>query len=122
MQDTTSHRQLRAALASARALVATLEAALEQAEQPPDDRALGLDAAGEASGISPHTLRSWAKSGRLRTHRGPRSSYLVKLSDVHAAIEAAPSEPAPRIRATPVVDLDAWEAQAERELSSLGGR
>lgn len=111
---------IRAALASARALVASLESALEQAEQPADDPALTLEAAARVTQISAHTLRSWAKSGRLRSHRGARGAYLVRRSDVDAAIEAAPNEPTPR-RKSNVVSLDAWEREAERELASLGG-
>jgi len=120
MQRSTSHRQLVAALAAARALVASLEAALEQAEQPADDRALGLDDAGKMSGLSPHTLRTWCKSGRLRSHRGARGAYLVRLSDVDVAIAAAPSEPIRRTRTT-AVDLHAWECEAERDLRAMGG-
>ncbi len=121
MQDSTSRRQLVAALAAARALVASLEAAVDQTERPVDDPAVSLEAAARATQLSPHTLRSWCRSGRLRSHRGPRGAYLVRRSDIDAAIEAAPSEPAPRRRAASVVDLDAWEVQAERELAALGG-
>lgn len=115
-----SSKSLQAALAAARALVASLEAALEQAEQPTDDRALGLDAAGEASGISPHTLRTWCKSGRLRSHRGARGAYLVRRSDIDEAIAAGSAAPATRTRAT-VVDLVQWDREAEADLRSLGG-
>lgn len=118
MQDSTQKRQLVAALASAKALVASLEAAIEQAEHPPDDRVLGLDDAGKASGISPHTLRTWCRSGRLRHSTGARGAYLVRLPDVHEAIAADPGAPPRRTRAT-VVDLDAWERETERELGEL---
>lgn len=114
-------RGLQAALASARALVATLEAALEQAERPGDDPALTLEAAARATQLSPHTLRSWCRSGRLRSHRGPRGAYLVRRSDIDAAIEAAPSEPMLRRRAT-AVDLDAWERETETELQAMSHR
>src|SRR5690606_23235049 len=67
-----AEKQLEAALASARALVASLEAALEQAEKPAPDPALTLEAAAKAAQLSPHTLRTWCKSGRLRCARGPR--------------------------------------------------
>src|SRR5690606_2441889 len=35
---------------------------------------------------------------QLRSHRGARGAYLVRRSDIDAAIEAAPSDPAPRRR------------------------
>lgn len=117
MADSTHHRQLVAALASAKALVASLEAAIEQAEHPPDDRVLGLADAAKASGISPHTLRTWCKSGRLRHSTGARGAYLVRLPDVHEALAADPGAPR-RTRAT-VVDLAEWEAQTARELGEL---
>ncbi len=115
-------KALEAALASARATVATLEAALVVANEAPDRRVLTLETAAEASSLSAHTLRTWCKSGRLRSNRGPRGAYLVTLDDVRDAVRAEPTKPSPRKRSEPAAnDLDDWDAEADRELRAMGG-
>jgi len=114
-------KQLEAVLATARALVTSIEAVLAEANAPEQPLAMTLNDAAKASGLSPHTLRSWCKSGRLRSARGPRGAYLVRLEDVNEAIEAAPAEATQRQRGANVIDLDQWERETERQLHVIGG-
>ena len=88
-----------------------------EAEPEPalDSQALTLEACASLSGLSVHTMRSWARSGRLRTYRGARGAFLARRADLDAAIEASPTTPRPRI--TPESDsLDDWDEQANRAL------
>lgn len=115
-------KQLEAALATARALVANLEAVLAEADAPERPLAMSLNDAAKASGLSPHTLRTWCKSGRLQSNRGPRGAYLVRLEDVDEAIKAAPAEPTQRRRSATVIDLEQWERETARQLQAIGGK
>ena len=49
----------------------------------PSDEYLTVESAGSAAGISPRTLRSWIKGGKLPATAGPRGT-LVRLGDVLA--------------------------------------
>lgn len=123
MQQSTAHpqtvKQIQAALASARALVASLEATLDQAQQPADDPALSLAVASKATRLSPHTLRTWCRRGRLQYSRGARGAYLVRVSDINDAIAAAPTLPSPP-RAD-AQDLEAWEQETASTLAEMEG-
>lgn len=89
-------------------------------EHADDSRALTLEACAELSGLSIHTMRSWARSGRLRTSRGSRGAFLARRADLDAAIVAHPTTPRPRI--TPESDtLDDWDREADRALRLVGG-
>lgn len=76
------------------AVEALLAAAAALGEAPPPLPPERLYAAGDKPfGLSPWTFRGWAKSGRLRCHRGPRGKLLAWESDVRKAVEAEAYEP-----------------------------
>jgi hypothetical protein len=111
-------RKLEAALSSARATVALLEAELEDIDDIGDgsDPLLDLESV-EAEGLSPHTARTWIKSGRLEAYQAERGRFVFRRSALMKAIEASPVMPRER-KAKPPADLAAWEAEADR---AIGG-
>lgn len=125
MTDTATKRklELRAALASAEALVLQLRTTLESLNDADEsDCWLGLDSPKVEATIGSNTARSWIKSGRLQSCTAERGRYIFRQSWLDAAIEAAPVQPRPR-KAAPASDLDAWEREAEQQLRALpGGR
>lgn len=108
---------LLAALATAKATVATIEAALAVPDAD-DDRLLDLGSV-EAEGVSPHTARSWIRSGRLTAHQAERGRFVFRRSALLRALEASPVKS--RNVKTGPADLDAWEAEADRSLRLVGG-
>ena len=119
MADTTDSkkRKLEAALSSARATVALLEAELEDVNAG-DDPLLSLEDAAAKRNCSPWTLRGWTKTGRLPAVRGSRSKLLVRLSDVDAALEAQPV--VPRLRKAPADEAPTEDEDLLDELVSRG--
>jgi hypothetical protein len=113
-------RKIEAALQSARATVALLEAELEDVELG-DDRIRDLKEAAAHHNESEWTLRSWTKNGRLPATRGARGKLLVKDSDVRAARLAEPVVVKTRGRETPD-DADPFEAMLASGELREGGR
>lgn len=124
MTDTANKRklELRAALASAEALVLQLRTTLESLNDADEtDCWLGLDSPKVEETIGSNTARSWIKSGRLQSCTAERGRYIFRESWLDAAIEASPVQPKPR-KAAPPIHLATWEAEAERALRSGGGK
>jgi hypothetical protein len=107
----------RANHAAAGATVASLEAALASLDAGIDPL-LDLGSV-ESEGVSPHTARSWIRSGRLKAHQAERGRFVFRRSALLRALEASPVRRRVE-RATPS-DLDAWETEANVELRLVGG-
>lgn len=125
MTDTTTNVKT-LLLTQAQALRAQADVLEAQAKALPDGDAgdpwLDLESPDVVSTIGANTARSWVKSGRLKSSTAERGRYIFRKSWLDAAIEASPVQPRTR-KAKPAADLDAWEAEQERELRVLqGGR
>jgi hypothetical protein len=103
--------------AAAGATVATLEAAIAACDSA-DDPLLDLGSV-EAQGVSPHTARSWIRSGRLTAHQAERGRFVFRRSALLRALEASPVQR--RERQSEPSDLDAWEREADATLRLVGG-
>lgn len=69
-----------------------------------------LTAAEEPFGISYWTLLRWARSGRLRAHRGGRGKLLFWMSDLKRAIEHEPFVHKARAKTSAAPDEDLLDA------------
>lgn len=118
--STPQRKALEAALATARATVATLEAALAAPDTNCDDPLRDLaDVKVETDGVTAHTARTWIRSGRLEAHQAERGRYVFRQSALRKAIEQAPAPlRPPRLRA--VNDLSDWESETDTEIAKLG--
>ncbi len=104
-----------AALSSARALVASLEAALVETDDGPE--LLDMKATAER-GAGRDALKAAALRGELELLRGPRGKILVERDTFEAWLRSRPYRPTTPTR-TP--DLDEWDAAASSELARIGG-
>lgn len=109
-----NRRQLEAALASARATVASLEAALASAENKGASELLDVAAVRKQYGVGRDALKAAANRGELELSRGPRRRLLVKRDVLEAWLGSRPYEPP---MAEPVADLEQWKAEAERRIA-----
>lgn len=109
---------LEAALASARALVATLEAAQANAAQP--DELLDLVELGKRYGLGRAAVLAAVERGELEASRGVRGKILVSRLAIEEWRRSRPVVVQRKPRAE-VVDLAAWEAGQERALARAGG-
>jgi hypothetical protein len=105
-----TRKQIEAALASARALVASLEAALEDAGNDPTEL-LDVAMVKEEYNIGRDALKAAAHRGELTLTRGPRGRLQVERGKLEAWQRSRKYEPTQR---RPVADLEAWKAEADR--------
>lgn len=112
-------KALEAALASAKALVATLEAALAHPE-PAGPALLDARQALSQYGIGRDGLLAAAERGEIELTRGPRNRLQVTRDEIERYLRSKPHRPRLR-RAEPANDLEQWSAVAERELRAIGG-
>ena len=110
-----SRKAVEAALASARALVATLEAALMDADDGPE--LLDMKATAER-GAGRDALKAAASRGELELLRGPRGKLLVERDAFEAWLRSRPYKP---MTPTQTPDLSAWDDAAAAELGRIGG-
>ncbi len=120
MQGNTRVRNvkaLEAALATARATVAALEAAIAD---PIDRSAEQLDARQTLAEyhVGRDGLLAAARRGELTLSRGPRNRVLVERQELERWLKSRPVRP--RQRTAPANDLSSWDADAERELLAMG--
>ena len=114
-----SWRQIEAALASARAMRATIDAhvaALEAAlEGKDDDEAalIDLKTIKKEFDIGRDALKAAAEREELKLARGPRKKLLAVRGEVRAWQRSREYQPTERRR---VADLEAWKAEASRAL------
>jgi multidrug resistance efflux pump len=117
-----SRKQLEAALATARASVAaleatvtTLEAALESAgEHDPSTELLDLKAVKAEYDIGPDGLKAAAARGELDLHPvGERDKLYVERGELERYRRSRKYKPKQR---RPVADLEAWKAEAKRSI------
>jgi hypothetical protein len=109
-----NRKQLEAALVSARATVASLEAALADAENNGASELLDVAAVRKQYGVGRDALKAAAKRGELELSRGPRRRLLVKRDVLEAWLGSRPYEPP---IAEPVADVEQWKAEAERRIA-----
>lgn len=126
MQDNENPklRKLEAALSSARATVAILEAELADvtAGVTGDDPLLDTKQALTEFGIGHDGIKSAIERGELTASRGARGKILIARSELRRYMQARPVKPR-KVAPAPASDLDAWERQAQGELRALrGGR
>lgn len=111
-------KALQAALATARATVASLEAALAD----PVDRSgelLGERQTMAEYGVARDGLLAAAGRGELTLCRGPRNRILVERQEIERWLKSRPHRPRPKT--APANDLSEWDAETERELLAIGG-
>lgn len=102
---TIDHRNaLEAALATARATVATIEAALAELDRNDGDPWLDLTAAAEAVPLRRETLARWAREGRLQAVEAERGRLVTRRSWLDAALASRPA------RVKPAAGEDALDA------------
>jgi hypothetical protein len=121
MQGNTNVRNvkaLEAALATAKATVAAIEAALAD---PIDRSAELLDARQTLAEyhVGRDGLLAAARRGELVLSRGPRNRVLVERQEMERWLKSRPLKP--RERVAPANDLASWDVEAERELRAVGG-
>ncbi len=80
--------ELRRHAAELRAQAAKLDALADRQPDTTVAKVYGLSEMSHRRNLSACTLRSWARSGRLRCDSGPRGQYLVSDADVDAALAA----------------------------------
>jgi hypothetical protein len=111
----TNRKALEAALACARALVASLEAALVGTDDGPE--LLDMKATAER-GAGRDALKAAALRGELELLRGPRGKLLVERDAFEAWLRSRPYKPT---TPTQTPDLNEWDAAAAAELGRIGG-
>jgi hypothetical protein len=112
---------LRAQAAALDAQAATLRAMADALGSSSADRVYGLDEMAERRNLSPNTLRTWAKSGRLHCRSGSRKQYLTTDADVDDALAADVSPRTGTRKPEPVADdFDALDAELRRGGIVLG--
>jgi hypothetical protein len=117
-----SNAAIIAALASAHALVASLEAALAALAEPGHERdVLDAKATMAGYGVGRDGLLAAAARGELELHRGPRNRVLVERVELERWLKSRPLLPPRRKPSEPEQSLDAWQEEQERELRALGG-
>jgi hypothetical protein len=109
-------KALEAALASARALVASLEAVLMDADEGPE--LLDVKATAERYGVGRDGLKAAALRGELELLRGPRGKLLVERDAFEGWLRSRPYKPK---TPTQTPDLSAWDDAAAAELCRIGG-
>lgn len=116
----TNVKAIEAALATARATVAALEALLIAPDARETDL-LDAKATMATYGVARDGLLAAASRGELDLHRGPRNRILVDRSELERWLRSRPHRPSARPRSEPPSDLAAWDAEQERELQALRG-
>ena len=122
MQGNTQSKNvkaLEAALATAKATVAALEAALAD----PHDRSTDLLDARQTMaeyGVGRDGLIAAESRGEISLSRGSRNRTLVERQEIERYLKSRP-RPAPRRKTAPANDLGEWDAETQRELRALGG-
>jgi hypothetical protein len=106
---------LEAALATARATVATLEVALATADEPFDE-VLSLADITAQFGYGREAILAAVGRGELDATRGPRRRVEIRRSELERWRASRPVEPRLRRRTAEIGDLAAWEAEADRVL------
>ena len=111
-----TRKQIEAALVSARATVASLEALLESVDaHDPSSDLLDAKTVKQEYDIGRDALKAAAKRGELKLHRGTRDKLLVERGKLEAWRRSQPYKPTQR---RPVADLKTWEAEATRALGA----
>lgn len=105
--------RIRAQAAKLRDQAADLDALADSLPDTTVAKVYGLSEMSHRRNLSACTLRSWARSGRLRCDSGARGQYLVRDEDVDAALAAkAPARVCTRPSNT--YPFDALEAELAR--------
>jgi hypothetical protein len=109
-------------LATARATVATLEAALAGAGDPATDLLSERQTMAEY-GVARDGLLAAAARGEITLSRGPRNRIQVERQEIERWMKARPFAPRRkrRVAVEPANDLDTWSIEAERALRATGG-
>jgi len=107
-------------LAIAAALEAQAAAIRAQAEaEPESDPWLDLESAAEQFHISPNTLRTWARTGKLRSCSAERGRIIFRASWLESALESSAYQPRPEIvKVAADASMAEWDIKADR---ALGG-
>jgi hypothetical protein len=121
MTDDTRKRKLEAVRSSLVALLAIVEDTIADAETAVSDASDFLTAKQtlEIYGIGHDGLLNASEKGGLQLVRGARNKILVERAELERYLKTRTVKPR---KAAPAADLDAWEAQAEKSLRSIGGR
>jgi hypothetical protein len=116
-----SVKQLEAALATARATVATLEAALAATAEPVTSDTLDAREALAEFGVGRDGLLAAHARGELQLCRGPRQKILVGRDEIERWLRSRPvKSPQSREPAAPS-DLESWERETRADLRALAG-
>lgn len=93
--------------------------AAESAESAdgPADELLNMEAALKRFGIGRDGLLAAAARGELQLHRGPRRKLLVSKLALEAWLRSRPVSPRPRRNPAEVIDIDAWEREADQRMA-----
>lgn len=117
MQDTENPklRKLKAALSSAHAMVALLEAEIADLTvgTSGDDPLLTTKQLKAEFGVSHDFVAARAKAGELAASRGPHGKLLVLRSEMKRYLMSTPVQPR---KTAPASSLDDWDVQATRAL------
>lgn len=113
---------LRAQARANRVQADTLDAmaAAIEAEPADGDPLLQLPELKERYAVTREVLAAAVQRGELTVHKGPKGRIMVRQSAIEAWIESRSWTPRRTVKAAPT-DLDAWEAQADRELQLVQG-
>jgi len=113
---------LEAALATARATVVTLEAALAaEAGCGGDDEVLDLAALHERYHLGRSAVRQAIERGELKASRGAKGRILVRREAVEGWLSERPAVVSPRPRFTDSGSLAEWDRAQELELRRVAG-
>jgi hypothetical protein len=116
-------KQIEASLASARALVASLEATLAEATEPHAPQLLDSRQSFAEFGIGHDGLLAAAERGEIQLTRGARNKLLVERDELERWVRSRPVAPRQRLPVAPtaVADLEAWDREAGAALRSIAG-
>jgi hypothetical protein len=117
-QSRTNLKAIEAALATAKATVTALEAALASTVED-EPGLLDLKAIKAKYNIGRDALLAAARRGELHLKRVSRR-IMIEVDELEAWLRSKPHHTRPRL-ASPETSLDEWERDQERELRALGG-
>ncbi|HEY2405216.1 MAG TPA: hypothetical protein VGI10_04400 [Polyangiaceae bacterium] len=86
---------------------------------PGSDPLLGTRETLEKYGLGHEAIRAAAERGELAVQRGARGKLLIVESELRRWLASRPYRPTLRRPAMPASDLDAWDADTDRELDEL---